>query len=75
MQPRVLCENDKISVWHRVSTVYLYPLCGSEILVFYWLPKSSKLSNVVLDPLLFEAYVCLSRLHSLKFWHFLVGLK
>ena len=54
------------SVWHRFSVVYIYPLCGSKILDFYWLPKGSQLSNVVFDPFLFEAYVCLSRLRSLK---------
>ena len=54
------------SVWHRFSVVYIYPLCGSKILDFYWLPKGSQLSNVVFDPFLFEAYVCFSRLRSLK---------
>ena len=59
----------KHSVWHRFSAVYLYlyPLGGSKILDFHWLPKDSQLSNVVFDPFLSEAYVCLSRLRSLKF--------
>ena len=48
------------SVWHRLSVVYLYPLCGSKILYSYWLSKRSQLSNVVFDPFPFEACVCSS---------------
>ena len=50
----------KHSVWHRLSVVYLYPLCGSKILYSYWLSKRSQLSNVVFDPFPFEACVCSS---------------
>ena len=54
-------EMTRHSAWHRFSVVYLYPLCGSKILDFYWLSKGRQLSNVV--P--FEACVCL--LLCLKF--------
>ena len=50
----------KHSVWHRLSVVYLYPLCGSKILYSYWLTKRGQLSNVVFDPFPFEACVCSS---------------
>ena len=53
------------SAWHRFSFVYLYPLCGTKILDFYWLSKRNQLSNVVFDPFPFEACVCLLR--CLKF--------
>ena len=51
------------SAWNGFSVVYLYPLCGSKILDFYWLwlSKGNQLSNVVIDPFPFEACVCLLR--------------